>query len=179
MLDPKSNEQLSRSRKTWIKTQKLKRKGIFRSSYRQSTRHKPVDPGQYPYRAIVAAVGFFRKSWSFLKIHLLLLLHELYNSQSLCRMHKIASMQMLRFARLSQFDGAQLWIVLFIVTTILSEITWCVLQFTARQFIRSFGKFSSFRTDICKSLILNPKKQNQQTFYESYGAQRFQLEFKV
>ena len=38
-------------------------------------------------------------------------------------MHKIALLQMLRFARLPQFDGAQFWIVLFIVTAILSEIT--------------------------------------------------------
>ena len=38
-------------------------------------------------------------------------------------MHKNALLQILRFARLSQFDGAQFWYVLFIVTAILSEIT--------------------------------------------------------
>ena len=42
---------------------------------------------------------------------------------------------MLRFARFSQFDGAQFWIVHFIVTAILSKIAWYVSQFATRQFI--------------------------------------------
>ena len=35
------------------------------NSDRQSTRNKSVDPGQYPYKNIVASVRFFCKSWSF------------------------------------------------------------------------------------------------------------------
>ena len=66
---------------------------------------------------------------------------------------------MLRFARFSQFYGAEFWIMLFIVTAILSEITWYVLQFDTRQFIGFFGKFRSFRNDICIFLILNPRKK--------------------
>ena len=86
---------------------------------------------------------------------------------------------MLRFARFSQFDGAQFWIELFIVTTILSEITWYVLQFDRRQFIGFFGKFWSFRNEICIFLILNPTKQTEQRFCGSFGAQGFRLELKV
>ena len=36
-------------------------------------------------------------------------------------MHKNAKLQILRVARFSQIDGAQFWIVLFIVTATLSE----------------------------------------------------------
>ena len=86
---------------------------------------------------------------------------------------------MLWFARFSQFDGAQFWMVLFIVTIILLEITWYVLLFDTRQFIRSFGKLSSFRNDNCIFLILNPRKQTEQRFYESFGAPGFILELKV
>ena len=43
----------------------------------------------------------------------------------------------------------------------------------------NFGKFCSFRNDICIFLILNPKKQTEQRFYESFGAQGFRLELKV
>ena len=41
---------------------------------------------------------------------------------------------MLGFARFFKFDGAQFWILLFIITAILSETTWYVLQFDTRQF---------------------------------------------
>ena len=44
---------------------KLQRKGNFKSSDRQSTHHKSVDHGQYPYETNVASVWLFRKSWSF------------------------------------------------------------------------------------------------------------------
>ena len=86
---------------------------------------------------------------------------------------------MLRFARFSQFDGAPIWIVLFIVTQVLFEITWYVLLFDKRQFMRSFGKCCSFRNDIFIFLILNPEKQTEQRFYESFGAKGFRLELKV
>ena len=36
-------------------------------------------------------------------------------TKSACWMHKIAELQMLRFARRSKFDGAQFWILLFII----------------------------------------------------------------
>ena len=72
---------------------------------------------------------------------------------------------MLRFASFSQFDGAQLWFVLFIVIAILLKIKWYVLLFGTRQSIRSFDKFCSFRNDICIFLIFNPKKQTEQRFY--------------
>ena len=68
---------------------------------------------------------------------------------------------MLRFARFSQFDGAQFWIVLFFVAAIWSEIIWYILQFDKRQSIQSSGKFCSFRNAICKVLILNPEKQTE------------------
>ena len=68
---------------------------------------------------------------------------------------------MLRFARFSQFDGAQFLIVLFIVTAILSEITWYVLQFDTRQSMCFTGKICSFRNAICIFLILNPEKQTE------------------
>ena len=48
-----------------------------------------------------------------------------------------------------------------------------------KQFIRSFGTFCSFRNDICIFLILNPKKQTEQRFYESSGVQGFRLDLKV
>ena len=66
---------------------------------------------------------------------------------------------MLCFARFSQFDGAEIWILLFIVAAILSEINLYVLQFDTRQFIVVFGKFCSFWNDICIFLILNSKKK--------------------
>ena len=69
--------------------------------------------------------------------------------------------------------------MLFIVTAILSEITWYVLLFDKRQYMHSFGKFCSFRNDICIFLILNPKKQTGQRIYESFDAQGFRLELKV
>ena len=47
------------------------------------------------------------------------------------------------------------------------------------EFMRFFSKFCSFRNEICKYLILNPKKQTEQRFYESVGAQRSILELKV
>ena len=56
---------------------------------------------------------------------------------------------MLCYARISQFDGAQFWIVLFIVTAILSKIIWCVLQFDTGQTMRFSGKFWSFWNAIC------------------------------
>ena len=94
-------------------------------------------------------------------------------------MHKNAKLQMLGVARFSQFDGAQFWIVLFIVTAILSEIAWVVLLFVTKQCVPSFGTFCSFRNDICIFLILNPKKQTEQRFYESSGVQGFRLDLKV
>ena len=51
--------------------------------------------------------------------------------------------------------------------------------FDTRQFIRSFGKFCSFRTDICTFFYLNPKKQIEQRFYGSFGAQGLRLELTV
>ena len=104
---------------------------------------------------------------------------SLYNYQPVGWMHKNAKLQMLRVARFSQFDGAQFWIVLFIVTAILSEIAWVVLLFVIKQCIRSFEPFCSFRNDICIFLILNPKKQTEQRFYESSGVQGFRLDLKV
>ena len=69
------------------------RKGNFKSSDRQATHHKSVDPGKYPYTRIVASKGFFCKSWSFIHsglIHFLILFHKLYNFKSTCWMHKNA-----------------------------------------------------------------------------------------
>ena len=63
-------------------------------------------------------------------------------------MHKNSESQMLRFAMFSQFNGAQFWIVLFIVTVV-SEIAWYILLFDIRQFMRSFRKCCSFWNDIC------------------------------
>ena len=61
----------------------------------------------------------------------------------------------------------------------LLKIKWYVLLFDTRQFIRSFDKFCSFRNDICIFCIFNPKKQTEQRFYGSFGAQGFTLELKV
>ena len=57
--------------------------------------------------------------------------------------------------------------------------SWYVLQFYTRQFMHSFGKFCSFRNGVCIFLVLYPKKQTEQKFYESFRVQGFRLDLNV
>ena len=82
---------------------------------------------------------------------------------------------MMRFARFSQFNGPQFWIVLFIVTAILSEITWYILLFDIRQSICSFGKFCSFWNDICIFYDFERQETNRTTILRKLWCARLQI----
>ena len=82
---------------------------------------------------------------------------------------------MLRFARFSQFNGAQFWVVLFIVIAILSEITWYILLFDIRQWIRSFGIFCSFRNDICILYDFERQEANSTKILRKLWCPRLQI----
>ena len=87
----------------------------------------------------------------------------------------IAQLQMLHYARFCQFDGAQFWIVLLIVSAISLEITWYFLQYDARKFMCSVGKLLSFRNDICMFLIFESQKTNRTKILRQLWCERLPI----
>ena len=85
---------------------------------------------------------------------------------------------MLRFAMFSQFDCAQFWIVLFIITALLSEITWYVLQFDKRQSYALPASSAHFRMPFTCFWFWIPRNKPNKDSTEA-RCTRFRLKLKV
>ena len=92
---------------------------------------------------------------------------------------QIAELQMLRFAWFSQFDGAQFPIVLYIDTLCYRKSHDTFYSLTQETVQTFFRQVLPILDAICRSLILNPKKQTEQSFYEMVGAQGFRFYLEV
>ena len=82
---------------------------------------------------------------------------------------------MLRFARFSQFNGARFWIVLFIVTGILSEITWYILLFDIRQFMRFLENSAHFGMTFAYFWFWTPTKKKRTKILRKLWCTRLQI----